>query len=56
MSKRSTPCLRSCNEIKKDTQRNYEAMEKKLGKIHPVVLQKPYSACKPIKKGAVKGE
>lgn len=45
MSKRSTPYLRSCNEIKKDTQRNYEAMEKELGRIHPAVLQKPYSAC-----------
>jgi hypothetical protein len=50
MSKRSLPYRRSESEIKKDIQRVYSSMEKELGNINPIFLQKPYSACKRIKK------
>lgn len=50
MSKRSLPYRRNESEIKKDIQRVYADMIKYPGKINPIFLQKPYSACKSIKK------
>lgn len=54
MSKRSLPYHRNESEIKNDIQRVYSSMEKELGKINPIFLQKPYSAC--IKKKNSKEE
>ena len=45
MSKRSLPYRRNESEIKDDIQRVYASMEKELGNINPIFLQKPYSAC-----------
>ena len=45
MSKRSLPYRRSESELKGDARKGYSKMEKKLGKINPVFLQRPYSAC-----------
>ena len=45
MSKRSLPYRRNESEIKDDIQRVYSSMEKELGNINPIFLQKPYSAC-----------
>lgn len=45
MSKRSLPYRRNDAELKDDARRGYYTMEKELGNINPIFLQKPYSAC-----------
>ena len=45
MSKRTSYYLRTAEEIKSDTRKGYANLIKYPGKINPVFLQKPYSAC-----------
>ena len=45
MSKRTSYYKRTSHEIKGDTRKGYSNLIKYPGKINPVFLQKPYSAC-----------
>lgn len=45
MSKRTSYYLRTAHEIKNDTRKGYSNLAKYPGKINPIFLQKPYSAC-----------
>ena len=45
MSKRTSYYRRTSHEIKGDTRKGYANLIKYPGKINPIFLQKPYSAC-----------
>lgn len=50
MSKRTSYYRRTSHEIKGDARKGYASMIKHPGKINPIFLQKPYSACGKVKK------